>query len=172
MKVTSKKSTPSQRTFLWLLALAFVLGTPTIWSATTIWTGAQNTDFSLAANWSNGVPNLLDTAIFSSDYNTDCALTQDVTIGTILTNNDYDGQLILGSRTLTIRQSADFSGFVRPWQQVAANLVMAGDGGTLTVHSGQELANLEIQNTTTLVAVHAGVPQGDSLPYLHITNRF
>jgi hypothetical protein len=118
-------------------------------SASRTWTGAVSSNWSEAGNWIGGVPGISDTAVFTSTYNVNCQVDQDIQVGTILATSAYSGTLFLNSYNFTVYQSADFSLFVSAPDRGSSKIIMIGDGEFI-LHNDQILNQLEIQGQTIM----------------------
>jgi hypothetical protein len=117
-----------------------------------IWTGAGSTD-----NWSDGenwsllsVPGLLDTVVFTNEYNTNSIIDGDFTISALYSVGGYAGTLDLASATLTIQGTADFRHFTNPVQTGAGTLHFSS-ADTIWLGADQSFYNLMTSNHPVIV---------------------
>lgn len=129
-------------------------------SATTTWTGATNTNWSLAANWNSGVPTSTQRAIIPNVTNqptlTADASCSDLTIniGATLTTAGFqlslfgdfinNGTATFGSSNIIIdgNVTQSIAGFT-----TTGNVTMLKTGGTATLTSSLDIGNLTLNGT-------------------------
>lgn len=126
---------------------------------TTIWTGATDGDFTVAGNWSNGVPVTGDTVIFrDSAVDLDTTLDQSaITLASLVIEQSYTG--LLGLST----QAADYL-------QIGATLVSIGEHYGYGSPAGSGRLKLDLSAANTAVTVHntASSSQDENLPPLRL----